>query len=145
MLFLPSCLPVSMLEWHGALGLARIEWIFFLFAIIVSYYSIAIIVPCFGFRMRIAHWCFSWFSSAHHESRTFQLLMLLSQQGGWECTRSWKGTQLEELTPTSQRDTPCHLTSCWTGDGATCLGVGNCCSGTGRKLLGRWWDCFKHH
>lgn len=55
MLFLPSCLPVSMLEWHGALGLARIEWIFFLFAIIVSYYSIAIIVPCFGFRMRIAH------------------------------------------------------------------------------------------
>jgi len=41
------------------------------------------------------------------------VLLIISHQGvGWGCTRNWEGTQLGQLTPTDQRDIPCHITSC---------------------------------
>lgn len=51
-------------------------------------------------------------SSAYTKPRTFQLLTLPFPAMSWGCTRSWKRTQLGELTQTGQRSTPYHMASC---------------------------------
>ena len=51
-------------------------------------------------------------SSAYTESRPFLLLTPPHQRVGWGGTRSWKGTQLGQLTPTDQRAIPYHMVSC---------------------------------
>lgn len=50
-------------------------------------------------------------SSSHINWRTFQLLVLLCQQGDWRCTKSWKGTEPGLLIQTDQRDVPYHAAS----------------------------------
>ena len=51
-------------------------------------------------------------SRVYTASGAVPLLTLLHQRAGWECTRSWGGTQAGQLTPTGQRDTPYRVTSC---------------------------------
>jgi len=84
-----------------------------------------------------------WLSSAHTESRPFQLLTLSHQWGGRGCTRSWEGTQPGQLTPPQQRDIPCRMAS----HSAYKLGgklTGGCCSGTGWASVGWWWAVVFH-
>jgi len=49
---------------------------------------------------------------AHTEWRPFLLLTPPLQGAGWGYTRGWEGTRPGELTPTDQRDIPCHMASC---------------------------------
>lgn len=48
-------------------------------------------------------------SSAYIKLRTFLLLMLSTNQGGWGYTRSWERTQQGQLILTHQRDIPHHI------------------------------------
>ena len=46
-----------------------------------------------------------------HSVKAFSAPHTAHQQGGWGCTSSWDRTQLGELTPADQRDSPHHITS----------------------------------
>jgi len=39
-------------------------------------------------------------------------LTLPCQQAGWGCMGGWEGTQPGQLTPSDQKDTADHMTSC---------------------------------
>ena len=58
----------------------------------------------------MAHWCFSccWVMFIP-KSRTFQFLRPC-QREGWRGTGNWEGTQPGQVTWTSQRDIPYHMT-----------------------------------
>jgi len=70
---------------------------------------------CFGFMLTSVDdtWMFYLLPSrAYTDSRPFLPLTLPHKEGGWGCTSSWEATQLARLTPTDQRDIPCHKISC---------------------------------
>lgn len=51
-------------------------------------------------------------SSACTASWSFLFFILLYQQEGCGCTRMWEETQPGQVTPTDQRDIPCHMAPC---------------------------------
>ena len=86
------------------LVLAGIELIFF---------TVASMELCFGFLLKtvlIILGCFSycWAVLTHSQG----LFCFSHQWVGWGCTRSWEGSQLEQLTSNNQRDIPYCTTSC---------------------------------
>ena len=102
------------------------------------FFTVASMWLCFGFVLETVLIIQSLFcymvllllSSAYTEPRPFPLLAPPCQRDGWECTRSWEGTQTGQVTQTDQRDIPYHMMSCSVykelggrGGGAAAFGV----------------------
>ena len=94
-------------EMYGrVLALAGIELIFFI---------VVTMVFCIRFVLKavlIIQEFFSYCWAVLTESMSFLLLTPSHQQVGWGYTISWEATQPGQLTPTDQRDIPCHMMSC---------------------------------
>jgi len=90
------------------LVLAGIKLIFFIVACMVLCFSVVTETAM------VTHPWFSYCSAVFAQRQGLSAPHTTYQRVGWECTRTWEGTQLRQLTPANQRSIPYHITSCST-------------------------------